>query len=168
MKKEEFKLKNDNFIDALNNAINGLKFTIKTQKNIRAQLLICVFVLAFSLFFNLTNIEFIILIFSILFVLFAETINTAVESVVDLVTEKYEYKAKIAKDVAAGAVIISAINSICVGIVLFITKININSMKEAIYNNIINKPIYTIFILLLIGIIISILILTNNKEKGKN
>ena len=48
---------------------------------------------------------------------------TAVETVVDLVTEEYNEKAKIAKDVAAGAVLISAINSVAMGLIIFMDKI---------------------------------------------
>ncbi len=58
-----------------------------------------------------------------MFVIFAEMLNTAVETVVDLVTEEFNEKAKIAKDVAAGAVLISAINAICMGLIIFLDKL---------------------------------------------
>ena len=56
---------------------------------------------------------------SIFFVIVSEMINTAIEKTVDLVTEEYNEKAKLAKDIAAGGVLISAINSVVIGILVF-------------------------------------------------
>lgn len=72
-------------------------------------------VLLVSLFLRVTALEFALLALSILFVLFAEMVNTAVEAVVDLVTPHYHPLAKIAKDTAAGAVLISACGAAIMG-----------------------------------------------------
>lgn len=120
---DKHKLHNDNFIDALKNAISGLAYTIKTQLNIKRQLAIAIFVIAIGLILKTPKIEFMFLIFSIALVIFAETLNTAIETVVDMYTEKYNEKAKIAKDVGAGAVLVCSLNSIVIAIVVFAEKI---------------------------------------------
>ena len=120
---DKHKLHNDNFIDALKNAISGLMYTVKTQLNIKRQIAIGVFVIAISLLLKIPKIEFMFLIFSIALVIFAETVNTAIETVVDMYTEKYNEKAKIAKDVGAGAVLVCSINSIVIAIIVFAERI---------------------------------------------
>lgn len=120
---DKHKLHNDNFIDALKNAIIGLAYTVKTQLNIKRQIAIGVFVIAISILLKIPKIEFMFLIFSISLVIFAETVNTAIETVVDMYTDKYNEKAKIAKDVGAGAVLVCSINSIIIAIIVFAEKI---------------------------------------------
>ena len=105
-KNKEQKLSNSNFIDAFKNAIEGLIYATTTQSNIKKQLVIAVVVMILSLFYNFTTTEFLCLMFAVVFVIFAEMVNTAIETVVDLYTDLYHPKAKIAKDVGAGAVLL--------------------------------------------------------------
>ena len=65
-----------------------------------------------------------ILLFSISLVIITEMFNTAVEKTIDMITDEYHVLAKIAKDVAAGAVVIAALNSVVVGYILFLDQIN--------------------------------------------
>ena len=123
MKKEEKITKNKNFLNGLLNAINGVNHTIKSQINIKIQLVIAVITIIMAVVFKLNKIEWICLCFAIFFVIVTETINTAIESAVDLCTTEYHPKAKIAKDVGAGAVLIAAINAVFVGGFLFWDKI---------------------------------------------
>lgn len=120
---DKHKLHNDNFIDALKNAIKGLLYTVKTQLNIKRQIAIAAFVIGVGLILKIPKIEFMFLIFSIALVIFAETVNTAIETVVDMYTEKYNEKAKIAKDVGAGAVLVCSINSVVIAIIVFAERI---------------------------------------------
>ncbi|MBR6504731.1 MAG: diacylglycerol kinase family protein [Clostridia bacterium] len=120
---DKHKLHNDNFIDALKNAIKGLAYTVKTQLNIKRQLGIAFFVIALGLILKIPKIEFMFLIFSISLVIFAETVNTSIETIVDMYTEKYNEKARIAKDVGAGAVLVCTINSIVIAIIVFAERI---------------------------------------------
>ena len=115
----ENKWQNKKFGSALKNAINGIKYTLKTQRNLKIQIVFAVLAWAFGFLFRFHLTEFAILTITIFSVLFAEFVNTAIETVVDLCTEEYHEKAKIAKDVAASAVTIMAINSVVVGILLF-------------------------------------------------
>ena len=76
-----------------------------------------------GILFQISSTEWMILIITIFIVGITELFNTAIEKVVDLYTEEYNEKAKIAKDVAAGAVLLMAVCSVFVGIILFGTKI---------------------------------------------
>ena len=140
---EEKKIKNSNFIDAWKNAINGIIYATTTQGNIKKQLIIAVAVVIISLFFNLNKAEFLIFLFTIILIIFAEMVNTAIETVVDLYVDVYHPKAKIAKDVAAGGVVITAINAIIVAYFLFFDKIS--DMGIAFIQNVANSPIHLAF-----------------------
>jgi len=120
---DKHKLHNENFLDALKNAISGLVYTIKTQLNIKRQIAIAIFVIGIGMILEIPKIEFMFLIFSIALVIFAETVNTAIETVVDMYTDKYNEKARIAKDVGAGAVLVCSINSIVIALIVFAEKI---------------------------------------------
>ena len=111
-------------IDSLNYAVEGIIYALKTQRNMQIHFLVAIIILVASLFFNLTRIEILILLLTISMVIVAEMINTSIESTIDLITDKYHIFAKIAKNVAAGAVLIAAINSIIVAYLLFFHRIN--------------------------------------------
>ena len=117
------KWKNKNFFEALKNSSNGLIYAIKEQRNLKIQLFIAIIVLIFSIVLKISKMEMIVVCLSIFFVIFAEVTNTAIEKTVDLVTEEYNEKAKIAKDVSAGAVLLMSICSVIVGALIFGTKI---------------------------------------------
>lgn len=115
--------KNQKFFKALKNALNGIMYTLKTQRNLKIQIVFAILAVIFGFVLKINSVEWLILILTIFFVFFAELFNTAIETAVDLYTLEYNEKAKIAKDVAAGAVTISAICSIFIGIGLFGIKI---------------------------------------------
>lgn len=120
---EKRKWQTENFVKSFKCAISGIVYGMKTQRNIIIQLCFAVLAIFFGAFLKISKIEWIVIIFTIMFVIFAEMINTAIESVTDLITEEYNKKAKIAKDVAAGAVLISSINAICMGLIIYLDKI---------------------------------------------
>ena len=109
-------------IEAFNAAIQGIIYTFKYERNMKIHYIIAVAVLIISLRFDLNKFEMMILILSISLVIISEMFNTAIENTVDLVTDKYHYLAKIAKDVAAGGVLISALNAVAVGYLIFYHK----------------------------------------------
>ena len=84
---------------------------------------LAVAVLIISLFFDLTKVEMLLLIFAISLVVISEMFNTAIEKTIDMITEEYNPLAKIAKDVAAGGVLIATLNSVVVGYILFYDKL---------------------------------------------
>ena len=100
-------------------AVEGVVHVLRTQRHMRFHFLTLVLVLVVSLVFRLDREEVLILLFTVSLVLAAEMFNTAIEAVVDLVTQTYHPLAKFAKDIAAGAVLITTINALAVGFLLF-------------------------------------------------
>lgn len=109
---------------SFNYAVEGVIYVLRTQRNMRLHFLIATIVLLLALLVDMDRLEFLILFLSITFVLVAELINTAIESAIDVVTTTYDPMAKIAKDVAAGAVLVAGINAIVVGYLIFFRKLN--------------------------------------------
>ena len=97
-------------------AINGLFFTIRTQRNARIHLVFGSLVLMMAVWLQLDLQQISLLILTIGGVIAGETINTTVEAIVDLLSPEWHERAKIAKDVSAGAVLILSIAAILVGL----------------------------------------------------
>ena len=121
-KTKSYHLRNKSVYDAFNNAIKGIIYSFKTQRNVKIQYLIAILILLLSLFINIEKIEFLILCLTISLVIITELINTAIEKTVDLCTKEYHPIAKTAKDVAAGAVALSALNAIIVAVLIVFMK----------------------------------------------
>lgn len=96
-------------------AFDGVLHVIRTQPNFRIHLLAAIVVISTGLYLNIARQDWLTLIFTILFVFFAEMLNTAIESVVDLITDKYHLSARIAKDVSAGMVLVTAVFAVIIG-----------------------------------------------------
>lgn len=167
--KKDTRIKNHGFIDAWKNAFHGIIYAATTQGNIQKQLIIAVVVVIVSLFFNLNRAEFLCFLFTIILILFAEMVNTAIETVVDLYVDVYHPKAKIAKDVAAGGVVITTINAIIVAYFLFFDKladIGLNFLR-----NVTKSPAHLAFstmVITIIAILALIAYAKTNKHKGLN
>ena len=109
-----------NWIKSANHAIEGILHGAKTQRHLRYHFLSAAAVLFFSYMVGVSNEELIIISLAVILVLGAEMMNSAIEAVVDLVSPDYAEKARIAKDIAAGAVLITAFGAALLGyIVLF-------------------------------------------------
>ncbi|MGD9475825.1 MAG: diacylglycerol kinase family protein [Eubacteriaceae bacterium] len=104
-------------------AIQGIIYTLKTQQNMRIHFLVGAMAVIAGFVFKISTPEWLALVIVICFVLILEILNTAIETLVDLYTEEYHHLAKVAKDTAAGAVLIAAIMSICVGLIIFVPKL---------------------------------------------
>ena len=100
-------------------AIKGILFCLINERNMRIHTVIGSYVILFSRFFNLNRTQYAVLIIILALVMGSEMINTAVEKLVDLASSSYNNLAKIAKDVAAGAVLVFSIASIGVALCLF-------------------------------------------------
>jgi diacylglycerol kinase (ATP) len=112
-------MKPSRWIESVNCAIEGILWTVKTQKHMRWHFVSAAATLFLALFFKIPTVDFLLLALAITLVLFAEIINTAVEVVVDLVSPDYHPLAKKAKDVAAGAVLLATSGAAVVGYVVF-------------------------------------------------
>jgi diacylglycerol kinase (ATP) len=102
------------------NAYRGALYCIRNERNMRIHLTVTFYVLVFSPFYHFTSEQMLILLLTIGLVLFAEAVNTAIEALVNLQTQCYDHLARIAKDVAAGAVLICAILAVAIGLFLFL------------------------------------------------
>jgi len=100
-------------------AADGIMHVYRTQKHMRFHFFMLVTVLLFSKAAGLPSGEVLVLLLTISLVLIAEMFNTAIEAVVDLVTQTYHPLAKFAKDIAAGAVLMATLNALAVGLILF-------------------------------------------------
>ena len=104
-------------------AFNGIKQAIKTEKNLKFDLIVAVLIIIAGFLFKINYIEWIMCILSIGLVLSAEIMNTAIETVVDMFTREKNELAGKAKDISAGAVLIVAIVVAILGGMIFIPKI---------------------------------------------
>lgn len=100
-------------------AINGIRRTIGSERNFRIHLTALVYVLFFAQFYDFGRVEYAILLLTFALVLGAELLNTAVEEVVNGKYEGYDMHAKLAKDIAAGGVLVCAIIAVAVGVLMF-------------------------------------------------
>lgn len=112
---------------------NGILWCLKNERNMRAHFSLCVYMYAYLLvydFFVLSKTEWAIILLCNALVFSLEIVNTAVEKAVDLATEKQNPLAKISKDAAAGAVLVSAIFSVIVGLVILLQPEAFRAMAE--------------------------------------
>ncbi len=101
-------------------AFAGLWWTLKTQRNMRIHVGLGAIAFGLALLLRFSSDELALLLVMTTLVLVLEMVNTVVEAAVDLASPDYHPLAKVAKDVAAGAVLVSAIGSILVGLLLFV------------------------------------------------
>ena len=121
--KDVNEFKNPTFLNAFKNALRGCTLAVKNERNIKIQLVAAVLVTIMGFLFRISSVEWAILVLTIFFVIVTECLNTAVEKTVDMITKKYDECAKNVKDIAAGAVLFSAMASVIVGIIIFLPKI---------------------------------------------
>src|SRR5437588_2848148 len=117
-----------NAFDSFRYALDGILHGFRSQRHMRFHFCAAVLVLLAGVIYGLNATELLVLTFAISLVIIAELFNTAIEAVVDLVTTTYHPLAKYAKDVAAGAVLIAALNACVVGVLLFLDVERIQHM----------------------------------------
>ena len=108
-------MKPTRFIESVNCAIEGILYTTRTQKHMRRHFLAALVILFAALLLRVSSVEFMLLALAVSFVLFAELTNTAIEVVVDMISPEFHPMAKVAKDVAAGAVLVAAFGTAIMG-----------------------------------------------------
>jgi diacylglycerol kinase (ATP) len=106
-------------LDSFNFAFEGIIHVLRNERNLRIHFAIAVGVIIAALGFDVTRMDLIALLISIAFVLIAEMLNSAIEAVVDLSTSALDPLAKVAKDVAAGAVLVATVNAVAIGYLVF-------------------------------------------------
>ncbi len=100
-------------------AFEGIYYALKRNQNLRIHFVAAILVIITSIYFHVNAFEMGILGVMILLVISSEMINTALEEMTNLITNEHRLEAKIAKDVSAGMVLVTAIGSVVVGILIF-------------------------------------------------
>jgi undecaprenol kinase len=111
------------FKESQRHAIKGIKLIIKNERNFRIQLLVALIVIIIGLLLNITHMDWIAVGFLIALVLVTEAFNSVIEAVCDTISKEYRLNIKYAKDVSAGAVLVSTFLSIALGLVIFLPYI---------------------------------------------
>lgn len=111
-------------IISFKHAWDGIWYAVTTQPNFQVHLIAAFAVVFSARHFEVTKMEWIVLLLAIALVLIAEMLNTAIESVTDILILEFNKHAKIAKDVAAGMVLLAVVLSIIVGLVIFLPYVS--------------------------------------------
>ena len=141
-------------LESFNFAFEGIIHVLRTQRNMRIHFLIAIAVFLAALAFDVSRLELIVLLLSIAFVLITEMVNTAVEAAVDVASTSFDPMAKLAKDIAAGAVLIAAVNALAVGYLVFSGQVAERSNR--LLDRLSNTPAELTLVALMIVIVIVI------------
>jgi diacylglycerol kinase (ATP) len=106
-------------LDSFNYAFEGIIHVLRTQRNLRIHFAIAIVVIGAAAALGVQRMELIVLLIAIAFVLVAEMVNSAIEGAIDVSTTSFDPNAKLAKDIAAGAVLIASVTAIAVGYLVF-------------------------------------------------
>lgn len=104
-------------------AINGVKYVFYSEKNMTVHIVMAVIAIMMSIILRIDWMEWLFILLAIFGVIALEFINSAIERVVDLVTEDYHELAKQAKDIAAAAVFVYSCLSVIIGLIIFLPKL---------------------------------------------
>ncbi|MCL6634700.1 MAG: diacylglycerol kinase [Peptococcaceae bacterium] len=110
-------------LDSFNYAVAGVLYTLRTQRNMRIHFTAALMVLGLGLYLHISSRDLLFLFFAITLVIMAEMFNTALEAVVDLYIQTFHPLARIAKNVAAGAVLMAALNSLLVAYIVIYPRL---------------------------------------------
>lgn len=104
-------------------AFHGIWYAFRTQLNFIVHTLFALIAIVLGMAFAISQVEWVVIVLTIVMVFIAEMINTSIESMTNLITTEHRQQAKIAKDVSAGMVLVAAMGAITVGLVIFIPKL---------------------------------------------
>lgn len=146
--------------DSFQYACEGILHCFRTQRHMRFHFVMLVLVLASGLLLALDTLQMLILMFCISLVMATEMVNTAVEALVDMVTPSYHPLAKLAKDVAAGAVLIASLNAFIAGILIFFGSEPIRTIRHGV-----QIPVRTpdVTVVLVVGVLVVALAVITSK-----
>lgn len=116
-------MKNNKFINSFKYAFIGIKSALQSERNMKIHLLAMILVIIFGFIYQISIREWIDCLFCFGLVISAEMMNTAIEACIDLAMPDIHPMAKLAKDVAAGAVLVTAIIASIIGMLIFVPKI---------------------------------------------
>jgi diacylglycerol kinase (ATP) len=140
--------------ESFNFAFEGIIHVLRTQRNMRIHFLVAALVLTVAFAAGVSKLELIALLLAIAFVLIAEMINTAVEGTIDVATTSFDPMAKLAKDIAAGAVLIATATAVAIGYLIFSEQLSRPSSR--LLDQLHEAPIDLTLIALILTIIVVI------------
>src|SRR5215217_3966677 len=140
---------------SFDHAYRGLIYAVRTQRNMRVHVIIAALVLVGSLLVGVSKLELAGLVFVILLVFITELFNTALEFAVDLVTKEYHPLAKLAKDISAGAVLVSSVGAVLVGYLILAD--NLGPLSLETLDTIRRKPAHLTLVAL--GVVVLVVLL---------
>ena len=141
-------------LESFNFAFEGIIHVLRTQRNMRIHFGVAVLVLVAAVLMGVDRMELIALLLAISFVLIAEMVNTAIEGAVDVSTTSFDPNAKLAKDIAAGAVLIATMAAIAVGYLVFSGQVADTSTR--LLDRLANAPAKLTLVALVLTVILVI------------
>ncbi|MCX7746714.1 MAG: diacylglycerol kinase family protein [Clostridia bacterium] len=116
-------MKNRNVLESFKNAMSGIVYAVKNERNMKIHVMASVGIMLLSFLLPLSKVEWAVICLTVALVLVCELFNTAMEVMVNMLVDVYHPKVKIIKDVAAGAVFLSAMIAIGIGYLIFFDKL---------------------------------------------
>jgi diacylglycerol kinase (ATP) len=141
-------------LDSFNWAFEGIIHVLRTQRNMRIHFLAAIVVLVLAIAIGVQEFELLALLIAISFVLIAEMLNSAIEGAIDVATTSFDPMAKLAKDVAAGAVLIATVNAVAVGYIVF--ERAFRHRNQRLLNRVTEAPLYVSLIALVLVVLVVI------------
>jgi len=126
-------MKPTSWVQSANLAVEGIIYSVKTQRHMRYHLYAALLALVLSLVLNIPRTEFILLCMAIVLVLVTEMLNTAIETTIDLISEEFHPKAKAAKDIAAGVVLIASLGALTLAYLILYPALRISLSSGSWY-----------------------------------
>jgi diacylglycerol kinase (ATP) len=151
------RLRPGSLVESFNFAFEGIIHVLRTQRNMRIHFAVAVVVLVAALATGVDKNELIALLLAIAFVLITEMVNTAIEGAIDVATTSFDPMAKLAKDIAAGAVLIATVTAVAIGYLVFADRARDPSGR--LLDRLRDAPIH----LTLIALVLTILIIVAAK-----
>ena len=141
-------------LQSLNWAFEGVIHVLRSERNMRIHFAVATAVLILAFSYGVTKLELMALLIAISFVLIAEMVNTAIEATIDLATTSFDPLAKMAKDIAAGVVLIASVNAVVIGYLVFADRLSqpsgrlVSSIRDAPINLTVIALVLTILIVI--------------------
>lgn len=163
MKKNKITGEKYDIIQSFNYAIDGIFEAIRSERHMKFHGFVTVIAIMVCVFSDITRYEMLALGLCITLVWLAELVNSAIEAVVDMVTEEYHPLAKKAKDIAAGAVLVTGLNALFVGYIIFSRRMAFY-MNNLFFN--LRSSFQNTLMLILIIVVVLVILIKSYYKKG--
>ncbi len=157
-------MKPKTWFESANVAIDGIIYSVKTQRHMRYHLYAALAALILSLVLNISRTDFTLLCMAIVLVLVTEMLNTAIETTVDMISQEFHPKAKLAKDIAAGVVLIASIGALTLAYLILYPALKAAVMNGQLHPT--KAPHDVVALVSLVVVIILVIIIKSFVGKG--